>query len=78
MKITIPLKSQSKYSISLVEKYFDPDLQGNWEAIWEKKAVFMNAYIQEKYKEDLYFLPFVGFRMFYDAKIDKTDINREY
>jgi hypothetical protein len=37
MKITIPLKSQSKYSISLVEKYFDPDLQGNWEAIWEKK-----------------------------------------
>jgi len=74
MKITIPLKSQSKYSISLVEKYFDPDLQGNWEAIWEKKAVFMNAYIQEKYKEDLYFLPFVEFRMFYDAKIDKTDI----
>jgi hypothetical protein len=72
MKITIPLKSQSKKSVTLVEKYFDPDLQGNWEAIWEKKAVFMNAYIQEKYKEDLYFLPFVGFRMFYDTKIDKT------
>jgi len=75
MKITIPLKSQSKYSISLVEKYFDPDLQGNWEAIWEKKAVFMNAYIQEKYKEDLYFLPFVEFRVFYDTKNDMTHIS---
>jgi hypothetical protein len=74
MKITIPLKSQSKKSVTLVEKYFDPALQGNWRAIWEKKAVFMNAYIQEKYKEDLYFLPFVEFHIFYDEKKNKTNI----
>ena len=72
MKITIPLKSQSKQSIRMVEKYFDPDLQGDWEASWERKGIFMNAYIQDTYKDDLYYLPFVDFRVFYDTKNDKT------
>jgi hypothetical protein len=65
-KITIPLKKYSKSSIDLVEKGFDPNLRGEWKAPWEIEHLFLNTYIQEKFKDILHIVPFTIFTLFYD------------
>ena len=46
--------------IDLVEKKFDPELEGEWFGRWENDKIFMNTYIKEKFGDELHFLPYVN------------------
>jgi hypothetical protein len=46
--------------IDLVEKKFDPELEGEWGGRLRDNNIFMNTYIKEKFGDELHFLPFVS------------------
>lgn len=71
-KISIPLKKLSKSSFDLAEKSFDSELPGEWLASWEIKNIFINTYIQEKFKDVLHIVEFVNFLILYDEELKKT------
>lgn len=65
-KISVPLKKLSKSSFDLAEKSYDPKLSGEWIGTRKNNHMFLNTYIQEKFKDILHILPFVNFVIVYD------------
>jgi hypothetical protein len=71
-KITLSLKKYKKSTIKLAEKYFDPNLKGEWIGLTDKTNLFVSTYIQEKFKNDIHFIPYADFLIIYDEKLEKT------
>jgi hypothetical protein len=69
-KISIPLTKLSKSSIDLVEKPFDSKLSGEWIGKETFQHIFLGTYIQEKFKDKLYFLPSISISIFYSESED--------
>lgn len=55
---SVKIQKTDKKSFDILKKTFDPKYKGEWVATPQNINVFLNIYIKEKYKEDLFFLEY--------------------
>lgn len=55
---SVNLPNISKKTFDIVKKTFDDKYRGHWKPTEDNMDIFLNIYIKEKYKEDLFFLEY--------------------
>ena len=58
-------------SIDLAQKSFDPTIKGEWVGFVENKDIFLELYMMKKYKEHLFYIPFISLISQYTDKSRK-------
>jgi len=58
-KTSVEIQYPNKKSFDILKKTFDPEYIGKWNGCtFDKTSIFLNIYIKEKYKKDLFFLDY--------------------
>ena len=57
--------SKKMYYIDLLKKTYDPEYSGEWLGASTHLDIFLNMYLQKKYKKDLYSMNYVGLLCYY-------------
>lgn len=57
-KISVKIPVKNKKSFDILKKTFDPKYRGQWVPTEDNLDIFLNIYVKEKYKQDLFFLDF--------------------
>jgi len=55
---SVEIQTPNKKSFDILKKTFDPEYSGNWSGMSDKTNIFLNVYIKEKYKKELFFLDY--------------------
>jgi len=67
-KTSVEIQYPNKKSFDILKKTFDPKYTGKWYGKIDKTIIFLNIYIKEKYKEDLFFLDYFSLFASYSAE----------
>ena len=72
-KTSVEIQYPNKKSFDILKKTFDPEYSSVWTGTTTNSSIFLNVYIKEKYKEDLFFLDY----FILDASYSKNEYSHQ-